>query len=117
MSSMSGTVGYLFLREANVGLVCVVVEADYDDLFGHRILREVIFYFGYSYPGGSLDRESINSGADRGKCDRVDVVFQSQFETVSIAIGQIAILLILTAPPNGTHCMNYPVGRKVIPSG
>ena len=66
---MSGTVGCLFLREAKVGLVCVDVEADYDDLFGQRILSEVTFYFGHSYSGGSLDRESINSGADRGKCD------------------------------------------------
>ena len=61
-----------------VSLISVRVEADKNHPFRQRIFQTMVFDLGKGYPGRSVDRKAVNSGADGRKGDGLDVLLLGQ---------------------------------------
>ena len=93
------------------------VEADYNNFLGQRVLHAMTADFGEGDLGGSGDGESINSGADRWKSDRMDAVILCQPKTVSVAFCQKPMFVVISTSPDGSHSVDNPACGQIIAPG
>src|SRR5689334_22434727 len=96
------------------GIGCPASEADELDLLDLRVGIEKSSHLAHRDLRGAVHGVPVDSGADRGKGNRTDAVLCGEGERVAVAVGEVVVLSLAPAVPDGADGVDDEAGGKVV---
>jgi hypothetical protein len=94
-----------------VGFECVATETDESNEFHAAGAYELTNCFDRD-TGGPFRWKSVDACADGWESDGADVVLPGKFETTPVAVGEEIVFAAIAPVPDGTDCVEDPLGGK-----